>query len=522
VSAVIDFALRQRALVVAFLVLVVGAGAVCFLKLNIEAYPDPVPPMVDVVTQSTGSGPHGPSDPAWRGKLAVIAKAAGEVSHPILFSAAIIIAGFVPLLTLSGIEGHIFGPMARTYAYAITGGILATFTVAPALSSLLLESNVSEAETAVVRFMHKCYDPLIGRVLANRRLVLLLAGAVLLISCVAASRLGLEFLPKLEEGNLWVRATMPVSISLEESEEYVNEMRREISLFPEVSRTVSQHGRPDDGTDATDFFNAEFFVPLLPQSQWPPGLSKDALSAQIAHTLQRRFPGVEFNFSQYIEDNVEEAASGVKGENSIKVFGPDLHALEKIARNVADTIKGVGGITDLAVLESLGQPTLQIEVDREPAGRYGLLPSDINATVQAAIGGQAAGDLYEPGGDRHFPLVVRLSPQYRGDVDSIRRLSIAAPDPSGSGTIPVALAESPISRWCRGLPSSIGKVRSAMCRSSSACAAVTSGPPCSKRSNGSLATSSCRPGTASNGSGNSAISRRQPNDCRSPFQRPFC
>jgi cobalt-zinc-cadmium resistance protein CzcA len=376
-----------------------------------------------------------------RGRFGAISRAAAEVSHPILFSAAIIIAGFVPLFTLSGIEGHIFGPMAQTYAYAIAGGILATFTVSPALGAFLLRSNGSEKETLLIRLIRGCYRPLIGRALARRRYVLFLALGVVLAAAFAASRLGLEFLPKLEEGNLWVRATMPLSISLEESDEYVNEMRRLIALFPEVRSAVSQHGRPDDGTDATGFFNAEFFVPLVPEANWPPGVNKEALAAQMARTLQGRFPGVEFNFSQYIEDNVEEAASGVKGENSAKVFGPDLRTLEATAHRIADAIKGVRGITDLAVLGSLGQPTLQIEIDREQAGRYGLLPSDINAAVQAAIGGQTAGDLYEPGGDRHFSLMVRLSPQYRGDVDSIRRLPIAAPDPSGSGTIAVPLID---------------------------------------------------------------------------------
>ena len=377
----------------------------------------------------------------WRGKFEVISLSAAEVSQAILFSAAIIVAGFVPLFTLSGIEGHIFGPMAKTYAYAIAGGILATFTVSPALSALLLSGSVVEKETFLVRLLRKGYAPVITRALEYRRVVLLTTAIVLLVAGLAASRLGLEFLPKLEEGNLWIRATMPLSISLEESDSYVNEMRRLMASFPEVQTTVSQHGRPDDGTDATGFFNAEFFVPLKPQSQWPEGVDKEALATDMTHKLEDRFPGVGFSFSQYIEDNVEEAASGVKGENSVKIFGPDLQTLEKIANRVAATLKTVSGVTDLAVLRSLGQPTLQILVDRELAARYGLTPSDINATVQAAIGGQSAGDLYEPGGDRHFPLVVRLAPEYRGDIDAIRRIAIAAPDPSGNGMVQVALGD---------------------------------------------------------------------------------
>ena len=377
----------------------------------------------------------------WRGKFEVISQSAAEVSQSILFSAAIIIAGFVPLFTLSGIEGHIFGPMAKTYAYAIAGGIIATFTVSPALSAFLLKGTVVEKETFLVRFIRERYTPLIDRALVHRRIVIAATGIVLVLAGIAASRLGLEFLPKLEEGNLWIRATLPQSISLEEGESYVNDMRRLIASFPEVQTTVSQHGRPDDGTDATGFFNAEFFVPLKPQTQWPRGLDKEAMTAEMSRRLQDGFPGVEFSFSQYIEDNVEEAASGVKGENSVKVFGPDLNVLEKTASQIATALKTVPGIADLAVLRSLGQPTLQIAVDRERAARYGLMPGDINATVQAAIGGQSAGDLYEPGGDRHFSLMVRLARQYRGDIDAIRRIGIAAPDPGGNGTVQVALGD---------------------------------------------------------------------------------
>jgi cobalt-zinc-cadmium resistance protein CzcA len=378
----------------------------------------------------------------WRGKFAVISYSATEVSQSILFSATIIIAGFVPLFTLSGIEGHIFGPMAKTYAYAIVGGILATFTVSPALSSFLFSGGVVEKETRVARFLRLRYEPLLAFALGRRRALLAIAAVVLALAAFAATHLGLEFLPKLEEGNLWIRATMPLSISLEESDSYVDEMRRIIHRYPEVETAVSQHGRPDDGTDATGFFNAEFFVPLKPQKEWPAGVDKAALTADMTHALEERFPGVDFNFSQYIEDNVEEAASGVKGENSVKIYGPDLQTLERTANQIAEVLKTIPGITDLGVLRSLGQPTLQIVVDRERAGRYGLMPGDINATIQAAIGGQGVGDLYEPGSDRHFPLMVRLSPRYRGDLEAIKHIVVAAPDPSGNGgTVPVPLSD---------------------------------------------------------------------------------
>jgi len=378
----------------------------------------------------------------FRGKFAVIANAAAEVNQAILFAAAIIIAGFVPLFTLTGIEGHIFGPMAKTYGYAIAGGLIATFTISPALSALLLPDSVAETETAVVRVLRRIYEPAMEFCLANRVITLGCLGVIVLLAGVAVHSLGLEFLPKLEEGNFWIRATLPESISLEEGNGYVNDMRRLIKSFPEVETVISQHGRPDDGTDATGFFNAEFFVPLKPFDTWPPGLDKDKLTQQLTAVLQQRFPGVEFNFSQYIEDNVEEAASGVKGENSIKLFGNDLETLERTAQRIRDVVQSVPGIADLAVFNALGQPTIRIDVDRTRAARLGLAPGDINAVVQAAIGGQAAGDLYEGGSDRHFPMIVRMAPQYRADPEAIRRITIAAPDPSGSGgTVQVPLAD---------------------------------------------------------------------------------
>jgi heavy metal efflux system protein len=378
----------------------------------------------------------------FRGKFAVIANAATEVNQAILFAAAIIIAGFVPLFTLSGIEGHIFGPMAKTYGYAIAGGLIATFTISPALSALLLPDSISETETAVVRGLRKIYEPVVEFALANRVITLGCAGVLVILALVASRSLGLEFLPKLEEGNFWIRATLPESISLEEGNTYVNGMRRVIKSFPEVETVISQHGRPDDGTDATGFFNAEFFVPLKPFDSWPSGVDKDELTAQLTAALQDKFPGVDFNFSQYIQDNVEEAASGVKGENSVKLFGNELEVLEGTAEKIRDVLQTVPGITDLAVFNPLGQPTIRIDVDRARAARLGLTPGDINSTVQAAIGGQAAGDLYENGSDRHFPIIVRLERKYRADPEVIRRIAIAAPDPSGNGaTVQVPLSE---------------------------------------------------------------------------------
>jgi heavy metal efflux system protein len=375
------------------------------------------------------------------GKLAAIVNAISEVDRAVFFSALIIIAGFVPLFTLSGIEGHIFGPMAKTYAFAIVGALIATFTISPAFSALLIPDRVQESETLIVRALRRAYLPALEFALANRILTLGCVASLAAIAAFAAWTLGLEFLPHLEERNLWIRATMPQSISLEEGNGYVNRMRKIIMNFPEVETVVSQHGRPQDGTDATGFFNAEFFVPLKPFNQWPPRVYKDDLTDRIDDELQVHFPGVSFNFSQYIEDNVEEAASGVKGENSVKVFGSDLATLEQIATKVRVAMWTVRGITDLAIFDALGQLTLTIDIDRDRAARYGLAPGDINATIQAGVGGQAAGNLYEPSSDQNFPIVVRLKPEYRQSVDAIRNLALNVANPGGSGNVQIPLSE---------------------------------------------------------------------------------
>src|SRR6478672_6866548 len=342
-----------------------------------------------------------------------ILSAASDVSRSIFFAAAIIIAAFLPLFTLSGVEGNIFGPMARTYAYALAGGMLATFTVTPALSAIILPAHIQETETWIVKKLDALYVPVLNWALANRGLIMAGAAGLVIMTVVFARLLGLEFLPKLEEGNLWIRATLPPTISLQEGNAYVNEMRKVIRARPEVESVVSQHGRPDDGTDAAGLFNAEFFAPLKPSSEWPGTRDKEELTGQLLAQLQDKFPGVEFNFSQYLQDNVSEAVSGVKGENSIKLFGNDLKALTDTANKIKSVLSTVQGITDLAVFTSLGQPTIQIDIDRARAARYGLAPGDINATIKVAIGGDTAGDLYEPGSDRHFPIIVRLAPEYR-------------------------------------------------------------------------------------------------------------
>ena len=363
-----------------------------------------------------------------------ILSAASDVSRSIFFAAAIIIAAFLPLFTLSGVEGNIFGPMARTYAYALAGGLLATFTVTPALSALILPVHIHETETWIVKKLDRIYVPVLKWAINNRKIVMAGAAGLVVLTIVFARLLGLEFLPKLEEGNLWIRATLPPTISLQEGNSYVNEIRKVIRQRPEVESVVSQHGRPDDGTDAAGLFNAEFFAPLKPSSQWPGTRDKEELTGQLLVQLQEKFPGVEFNFSQYLQDNVSEAVSGVKGENSIKLYGNDLKSLTDTANKIKQVLSTVQGVTDLAVFISLGQPTIQIDIDRARAARYGLTPGDINATIKVAIGGDTAGDIYEPGSDRHFPIIVRLAPEYRKSAEAIQNLRIGAAGQGGTVT----------------------------------------------------------------------------------------
>ena len=374
-------------------------------------------------------------------RFSAVLGASSEVSRGIFFAAAIIIASFLPLFTLTGVEGHIFGPMAKTYAYAISGGLIATFTVAPVLATLLLPDKLSEVETWIVGKLRRVYEPAAAFALGNR--VVASGGALLLmlLAVVGVRSLGIEFLPHLEEGNMYIRATLPASVSLEAGQPVVNGVRRILMQYPEVQAVLSAHGRPDDGTDSTGFFNAEYFVPLKPFDTWPSGVTKETLTEELSKRLSAKYPGVDFSFSQIIEDNVEEAASGVKGANSIKLFGPDLTTLEKYADQIKAQMSKVRGIEDLGVFQSLGQPTVRIDVDRARASRYGLTPDDINATVAAAIGGQSNVDLYEKGTDRHFPIVVRLKPEQRDTIDAIRRITIGAPSPDGASTIQVPLSE---------------------------------------------------------------------------------
>ncbi len=379
--------------------------------------------------------PERAGDESYFNRIRLIYISAIQVDAAVLFSTAITLAAFVPLFTMQGVEGQIFGPMARTYAYALIGALLATFTVSPVLASYLLPEHVEEAETIVVRAIRAVYTPILRLALRARRLTVILGLGFLVFSGFLASQLGTEFLPALEEGNLWIRASMPPTISLEAGEPIVDRIRAIIKSHPEVITVVSQHGRPDNGSDATGFFNAEFFVPLKPFDEWAPGRVKADLVKDLQAEFTRSFTGIDFNFSQYIQDNIEEGLSGVKGANSIKIIGPDLFKLEELANEVQRVMSDVRGVTDLGIFRVLGQPNLNIKVDREKAARYGLNASDVNSFVQTAFGGNVATVVYES--DRQFGVNVRAAPQFRDTIDEVRHAKINVTTPGGTAFIPL-------------------------------------------------------------------------------------
>jgi heavy metal efflux system protein len=366
----------------------------------------------------------------WTDHSRLIVISSMQVGNAVLFSALITVAAFVPLFTMQGVEGQIFGPMARTYAYALAGALLATFTATPVLSAMLLPDQVKEMETFVVRLLHRLYKPALQFTLANRSLTVVFGVVFLAVAAFLGLRLGSEYLPQLEEGNFWIRASMPMTLALQDGEAAAGKMRAILLRHPEVITVVSQHGRPDDGSDASPFSNVELFAPLKPFDQWPAGLTKEKLTEQIQAEFESELPGVIFNFSQYIQDNVEEAVSGVKGANSVKIVGPNLETLTGLAEKVRDEMRQVRGVADLGIFPVLGQPNLNIKVDRAKAARYGLNTGDVNSVIQAAAGGASATTVLE--GERQFNVTVRYPAAYRDNVERIRNIKVAVPTAGGA------------------------------------------------------------------------------------------
>ena len=361
----------------------------------------------------------------------VIADATAEAVRPVLFSVMVIIVALIPLFTMQGVPGQIFAPMSETYGFALVGALIFAVIFAPVLASWIRRERIRSTPTRVVSWLSRGYTRMLAWVLAHRKTTLAIAGAGLVFTLALGTGVGGEFMPKLEEGNLWVRATLPQDASYEGGAQMAHDIREILLKYPEVTEVVSQMGRPDDGTDVTTFNNVEFMVALKSPSEWPAGLTKDKLVEQMDGELER-FPGVDFNFSQNIEDNVEEAMSGVKGENSLKLFGDDIDVLVEKAGEIKDVMAGVPGVADLAVFQETGQPELLISIDRAASARYGLMASDVDSAVQAAIGGIAATQILE--GDRRFDFVIRYQPGFRTTPEAIR--DILLPTPSG-GSVPL-------------------------------------------------------------------------------------
>jgi cobalt-zinc-cadmium resistance protein CzcA len=368
-----------------------------------------------------------------------IQSGAHEVGGPMLFSTLIIGVAFIPLFTISGVAGVIFTPLAHTYAFAIGGAFLLAITLTPALSLGVMPSRLEERESRVMRLFESVYAPFARAALRHPRWNLGLVVCLIGVGLGLVPLLGGDFMPRLEEGNFWIRATLPMSVSFEESSRIAHRMRRVLRgcpddpklgcsdgqrKFPEVQTVVSQLGRPDDGTDVTSVANVEFYVPLKPASEWRRGVSKDSLLGELSQALDRSFVGVELAFSQVISDNVEEALTGVKGENSVKVFGPDIALNESKALAISDVMDRVRGVEDTSVLRSLGQPSVKITVNRLACARYGINTGDVESVVEAAVGGRADTSVFE--GEKQFDLVVRWLSQYRSSVDAIRAITVAS------------------------------------------------------------------------------------------------
>ncbi len=354
-----------------------------------------------------------------------IAMAMGEIAPSVIFATLIILAAYIPLFTMHGVEGRIFAPMARTYAFALAGALLGAFTLSPVVTRLLSGRRQSEGETRIVSGLRRAYAPSLAFSIAHPAVALLGALGVVVLAVFALRCIGSEFLPKLEEGNLWVRATLPASGSLAAGEGPVREMRKILGAFPEVETVVSQHGRPDDGTDPSGFYSVELFVALAPSDSWPKGIDKRRLVEEMSRSLESRFTGIDFNFTQVIQDQVEEAVSGVKGENSVKVFGPDLDVLESRSSELKRLLEGVRGVVDVGVFHELGQPNLVIEADRARCARVGVNTGDVDDVVETAIGGKEVTEMLD--GERRYPVLVRLAPKYRSDIAAIAAIPVATP-----------------------------------------------------------------------------------------------
>jgi cobalt-zinc-cadmium resistance protein CzcA len=358
--------------------------------------------------------------------LLIIREAAAEVDRPLFYSVIVIVVSFLPIYVLSGPSGVLFKPMADTMIFALIGSLIVTLTLLPVLCAWFMRSGVRERRNAIFERIRGAYVRGLDFCLARPRGTIAGSVVLLLASLLIFMDVGAEFMPHLDEGALWVRATMPYTISFDESAKIVPQIRSIISSFPEVTVVGSEHGRPDDGTDPTGFFNAEFFVGLKPYSEWHGSIhTKPQLIAAINDKLQT-FPGITFNYTQPAEDAVDEAETGLKSALAVKIFGPDLNTLEKKGKDIKAVLEHVRGIRDVTLVQELGQPSLTIQIDRSRIARYGINVDDVNALIQTAIGGDVATQVVQQ--EKEFDLLVRLQGQYRNDPVAIGNILVATPD----------------------------------------------------------------------------------------------
>ena len=356
-----------------------------------------------------------------------IRAAAKDVERPIFYAVAVIVAGYLPIYVLTGPSGSLFRPMADTMSYALLGSLLCALTLLPVLCAYFMR-NVHEPRARFFEWMRRHYGRSLGWCLRNRIATVLLCTAVFAASLLLIPGIGAEFMPHLDEGALWIRATTPYSISFEEASKLSPQIRDILLSFPQVTTVANELGRPDDGTDSTGFYNNEFFVGLKPyeDASWNGSLhTKPELTKAIEQKLSS-FPGVIFNYTQPAEDAVDEAETGLKSALAVKIFGGDLKTLEDRATHVKDVLQKVPGINEITIVRELGQPSLNITPDRAKIARYGLNVSDVNTLVETAIGGTAATQVVQ--GERQFDLIVRMQEPFRQNADSIRNLLIATPD----------------------------------------------------------------------------------------------
>ena len=358
-------------------------------------------------------------------KMGLIRQTAKEKARAVFFSKLIIITALIPIFSFQKVEGKMFSPLAYTLGFALLGALLFTLTLVPVMSSMLLKRNVREKNNFFVRFINGKSVAFFDKCHAHRKISVGIAGIVAVGGLWMFTLLGTEFLPQLNEGSIYIRATLPQSISLNESVQLANKMRARLAAYPEVKQVLSQTGRPNDGTDATGFYNIEFHVDIYPEKEWESGLDKMQLIEKMQEDLSM-YPGIDFNFSQPITDNVEEAASGVKGSIAVKVFGKDLYRSEKIAMEIDKILGTVEGIEDLGVIRNIGQPELRIELDEGRLARYGVSKEDVQAIIEMAIGGKSASLLYED--ERKFNIMVRYKPEFRQDEEETGKILVPTMD----------------------------------------------------------------------------------------------